>query len=190
MRCIVAKVALFPLLLAAGCIISGAYGVLHDQISYVDGTFHRHSGPQHRPDTTGREGVSYPFIGGFRSSRRYGPGRRAWGACLCLSDRYQAGRLPLGLSSWRDRRSGVRSGRDNAQLQLLGRIHRHPHGVGLPGYRVVAAETEVQLRIPERKRKGPSKAEAQDDQRVVCLLECRLDQKNLRPVVRHLEDNT
>jgi hypothetical protein len=30
----VAKLALFPLLLAAGCFLSGAYGALHDQISY------------------------------------------------------------------------------------------------------------------------------------------------------------
>ncbi len=30
-----AKLALFPVLLAAGCVISGLYGMLHDQISYT-----------------------------------------------------------------------------------------------------------------------------------------------------------
>jgi hypothetical protein len=29
-----AKLALFPVLLAAGCVIAGVYGMLHDQISY------------------------------------------------------------------------------------------------------------------------------------------------------------
>ena len=30
----VSKLALFPLLLAAGCVVSGVYGALHDQISF------------------------------------------------------------------------------------------------------------------------------------------------------------
>jgi hypothetical protein len=29
------KAALFPVLLAAGCLVSGAYGALHDQLSYT-----------------------------------------------------------------------------------------------------------------------------------------------------------
>jgi hypothetical protein len=30
-----AKIALFPVLLAAGCVIAGLYGALHDQVSYT-----------------------------------------------------------------------------------------------------------------------------------------------------------
>jgi hypothetical protein len=63
------KIALFPLLLAAGCLVAGMYGALHNQISYTVSPDYFHAFKFHQfdipPDLRGRIGAS--IVGWYAS---------------------------------------------------------------------------------------------------------------------------